>query len=106
MSRLATRVRNVDDAELWNTMLLLLPGSISVYYGDEIGMTDSKKVRKGRNEKDNQNVQYGEPDSHRTPMQWSGDEKNAGFTEGIPYLDINDDYKERNFYVRLHKRIQ
>lgn len=49
MKRLATRVRSVSDAELWNTMLLLLPGSISVYYGDEIGMTDSDKVRETKN---------------------------------------------------------
>lgn len=45
-------------------------------------------------------MQYDEPDSHRTPMQWNSDKKHAGFTTGEPYLQVNDDYKERNFYVR------
>ena len=34
-------------------------------------------------------------DSARTPIPWTAD-KNAGFTTGVPWLRINDDYKTCN----------
>jgi maltose alpha-D-glucosyltransferase/alpha-amylase len=51
--------------ELLNSLLLTLPGSPIIYYGDEIGMGD--------------NVHLGDRDGVRTPMQWSR-ERNAGFS--------------------------
>jgi maltose alpha-D-glucosyltransferase/alpha-amylase len=51
--------------ELLNSLLLTLPGSPIIYYGDEIGMGD--------------NVHLGDRNGVRTPMQWSGD-RNAGFS--------------------------
>ena len=41
-----------------NGLLLSLPGSPILYYGDEIGMGD--------------NVYLGDRNGVRTPMQWSG----------------------------------
>uniref|UniRef100_A0A914VE08 alpha-glucosidase n=1 Tax=Plectus sambesii TaxID=2011161 RepID=A0A914VE08_9BILA len=41
-SRLATRVNDRATAELLTFVQLLLPGAVNVYYGDEIGMMDSK----------------------------------------------------------------
>ena len=55
--------------ELLNGLLLSLPGTPVVYYGDEIGMGD--------------NVYLGDRNSVRTPMQWSGD-RNAGFSHANP----------------------
>ncbi len=51
--------------ELLNSLLLSMPGTPVVYYGDEIGMGD--------------NVYLGDRDGVRTPMQWTGD-RNAGFS--------------------------
>ncbi|MFD3163266.1 maltose alpha-D-glucosyltransferase [Herpetosiphon sp. NSE202] len=51
--------------ELMNSMLLSLPGSPIIYYGDEIGMGD--------------NIYLGDRNGVRTPMQWNGD-RNAGFS--------------------------
>src|SRR3954447_5525987 len=51
--------------ELLNGLLMSLPGTPVVYYGDEIGMGD--------------NVYLGDRNGVRTPMQWSGD-RNAGFS--------------------------
>src|SRR5204862_3930939 len=66
--------------ELMNGLLLTLPGSPIIYYGDEIGMGD--------------NVYLGDRDGVRTPMQWSRD-RNAGFSEaehGKPlYLPVITD---------------
>ncbi|MCB1013892.1 MAG: putative maltokinase, partial [Acidimicrobiales bacterium] len=55
--------------ELLNGLLLALPGTPVIYYGDEIGMGD--------------NVYLGDRDSVRTPMQWSPD-RNAGFSTANP----------------------
>ena len=55
--------------ELMNGLLMSLPGSPILYYGDEIGMGD--------------NVYLGDRNSVRTPMQWSGG-VNAGFSTADP----------------------
>jgi maltose alpha-D-glucosyltransferase/alpha-amylase len=52
--------------ELMNALLMSMPGTPVVYYGDEIGMGD--------------NIYLGDRSGVRTPMQWS-DDKNAGFSE-------------------------
>ena len=51
--------------ELFYGLLLSLPGSPILYYGDEIGMGD--------------NVYLGDRDGVRTPMQWNAD-RNGGFS--------------------------
>jgi maltose alpha-D-glucosyltransferase/alpha-amylase len=51
--------------ELLNSLLLSMPGTPVIYYGDEIGMGD--------------NVYLGDRDGVRTPMQWSSD-RNGGFS--------------------------
>jgi len=51
--------------ELMTGLLLSLPGTPIVYYGDEIGMGD--------------NIFLGDRNGVRTPMQWTGD-RNAGFS--------------------------
>jgi maltose alpha-D-glucosyltransferase/alpha-amylase len=55
-----------EQSELFHAMLLSLPGTPIIYYGDEIGMGD--------------NIYLGDRDGVRTPMQWSGD-RNAGFSQ-------------------------
>ena len=55
--------------ELLNALLLSLPGSPVIYYGDEIGMGD--------------NIYLGDRNGVRTPMQWSAD-RNAGFSQANP----------------------
>ncbi len=50
--------------ELLNSLLLSMPGTPTLYYGDEIGMGD--------------NIYLGDRDGVRTPMQWSID-RNGGF---------------------------
>jgi maltose alpha-D-glucosyltransferase/alpha-amylase len=55
--------------ELMNGLLMSLPGSPIMYYGDEIGMGD--------------NVYLGDRNSVRTPMPWNGG-FNAGFSSADP----------------------
>lgn len=68
--RLAPLLENDrNQLELFTAMLLSLPGSPVLYYGDEIGMGD--------------NIWLGDRDAVRTPMQWSPD-RNAGFSRSDP----------------------
>jgi maltose alpha-D-glucosyltransferase / alpha-amylase len=55
--------------KLMNSLLLSMPGSPILYYGDEIGMGD--------------NVFIGDRNGVRTPMQWTSD-RNAGFSRADP----------------------
>jgi maltose alpha-D-glucosyltransferase/alpha-amylase len=55
--------------ELMNYLLLSMPGTPVIYYGDEIGMGD--------------NIHLGDRDGVRTPMQWSPD-RNGGFSRAEP----------------------
>ena len=75
--RLAPLLDNSRDLlELFTTLLLSLPGSPVLYYGDEIGMGD--------------NIYLGDRDGVRTPMQWTGD-RNGGFSRCDParlYLPV------------------
>jgi maltose alpha-D-glucosyltransferase / alpha-amylase len=68
--RLAPLMENDPDRiKLMNSMLLSMPGSPIIYYGDEIGMGD--------------NIFLGDRNAVRTPMQWSPD-RNAGFSRADP----------------------
>lgn len=81
--------------ELMNILLLSLPGTPVIYYGDEIGMGD--------------NYYLGDRNGVRTPMQWNSD-RNAGFSKVNPqklflpliidplfhYELINVDNEEKN----------
>lgn len=65
-----------NQLELFTALLLSLPGSPVLYYGDEIGMGD--------------NIWLGDRDAVRTPMQWTPD-RNAGFSACDParlYLPV------------------
>ncbi|MFR9726638.1 maltose alpha-D-glucosyltransferase [Streptomyces sp. MS19] len=68
--RLATLLDNDrDQLQLVTALLLSLPGSPILYYGDEIGMGD--------------NIWLADRDAVRTPMQWTPD-RNAGFSTADP----------------------
>ncbi|MBR2022424.1 MAG: alpha-glucosidase [Mycoplasmataceae bacterium] len=97
-------------------VLHMLQGTPFIYQGEEIGMLNCKfnnleehddieihqmyesiKKENGDYTKD-QHLQYVAKmnrDNARTPMQWNKD-LNAGFTNGKPWLKINENYKEIN----------
>ena len=68
--RLAPLLENDQERiKLMNGMLLSMPGTPVLYYGDEIGMGD--------------NIFLGDRDGVRTPMQWTSD-RNGGFSRADP----------------------
>jgi maltose alpha-D-glucosyltransferase/alpha-amylase len=80
--------------ELMNGMLMSLPGTPIIYYGDEIGMGD--------------NVNLGDRNGVRTPMQWDGG-WNGGFSSADPEmvyspLMLNPVYGFQALNVQSQKR--
>ncbi|UOR13754.1 glycoside hydrolase family 13 protein [Halobacillus amylolyticus] len=96
------------------TLYFLMQGTPFIYQGQEIGMTNVQfasiedyddvaiknlyhhEIEAGKSHREIMEViwQTGR-DNSRTPMQWTG-ERNAGFTEGEPWIGINPNHKEIN----------
>ena len=116
-----------DDKQYWKasaqmlaTCLHMLKGTPFIYQGEEIGMTnitlehiDAYKDIETLNaykryteelgftsEKMMRFIHKKSRDNARTPMQWNS-LPNAGFTTGMPWFDVNENYKEINVESQL-----
>lgn len=102
-----------ESAKMLGTILHGMQGTPYIYQGEEIGMTnvkfaleDYKDVETINMVKEKQEAGWSMEkimagiyakgrDNARTPMQWSKD-KNAGFSESTPWLNVNPNYPEIN----------
>lgn len=101
-------------AKMLATILHMQKGTPYIYQGEEIGMTNVKfdsiedykdietlnmykeRIDKGYDRNHIMNSIYVKSrDNARTPMQWSK-EQNGGFTKGIPWIRVNENYKDIN----------
>lgn len=101
-------------AKMLATIYFLLKGIPFIYQGEEIGMTNVKyesiedyndissvdqynsAIKDGLSKEEALAAVYRRSrDNGRSPMQWDSS-KNAGFTEGNPWLKVNDNYKHIN----------
>jgi len=119
-ARLVNRFGNPSPAfrtpstQMLNTFILSMRGTPYTYYGDEIGMTnidmpnieeyedvDAKgKYKSALAAGEDMNefmkvLNYSSRENGRTPMQWNNTE-HAGFTTGIPWKKVNENYTEIN----------
>lgn len=104
----------VKSATMLATVLHCLKGTPYIYQGEEIGMTNVKFERLEQYKdieslnfykvKTESGVSHDEMmaaihengrDNARTPMQWSR-EKNAGFSSGKPWIEVNPNHVEIN----------
>lgn len=90
-----------DAIDKLSMLIILLPGSVVTYYGEEIGMVDNEISWEdtvdpwGCNAGPDRYHLFSR-DPERTPMQWSS-EDGAGFTTGNKtWLPINPNHKEVN----------
>ena len=103
-----------ESAKMLATVLHGLQGTPYVYQGEEFGMTNPyfDKIEKYRDvestniykilldkgcseEEAIEILMQKSRDNSRTPVQWD-DSKNAGFTEGTPWISVPENYKEIN----------
>lgn len=117
--RVVSRMGNEDlywkeSAKMLAAAIHMMRGTPYVYQGEELGMTnahynDISQYRdvesmnyykilldQGKTKEQALKVLAARSrDNSRTPMQWS-DDKNAGFTEGTPWIEAPENYKEIN----------
>jgi alpha-glucosidase len=100
-SRIASRI-GVKKARAAALLLLSLPGTLTIYYGEELGMQDvpipADEVQDPA-EKRQPGIGMGR-DPERTPMPWDGSLLSC-FTVGNPWLPIGD--ANRNVNVELSR---
>ena len=97
------RKSNADSkAKIMAALLLTLKGTPFLYYGDEIGMQNAKIPRRKLVDPIGKRFWpfYTGRDKSRTPMQWD-DSTNGGFTNGNPWLPVNNDFYKRNISLQL-----
>ena len=116
-----------NDAEYWyesstalGAMYFFMQGTPFIYQGQEIGMTNVAypsiedyndvadrnlyqiKREEGMSHEEIMNIIWASSrDNSRTPMQWSSAEQ-AGFTNGTPWLKVNDNY----VHINVEKQLQ
>ena len=103
-----------ESAKMLATTIHMMQGTPYIYQGEELGMTDPKFTSidqyrdveslnmynilqaNGKPEEEILEIlRRKSRDNSRTPVQWNG-EKNAGFTEGTPWIETAQNYKELN----------
>ncbi|GAB5051542.1 glycoside hydrolase family 13 protein [Pediococcus ethanolidurans] len=104
----------VKSAKMFAIILHMMKGTPYIYQGEEIGMTNypvkdisevddiesinmyNERISKGFKKADViHSINVKGRDNARTPMQWNN-QKNAGFSTGLPWLHVNQNYPEVN----------
>ena len=108
-----------ESAKMLAGMIHLMRGTPYIYQGEEIGMTNVKfdsiydyndikginiykeKLKEGLTKEEALKYVWAvSRDNSRTPMQWD-DSINSGFTEGKPWINVNENYKNINVQAQL-----
>jgi alpha-glucosidase len=94
--RITSRI-GLQQAKIAAMLLLTLRGTPTIYYGDEIAMTDVPIPKDEIQDPQGLNMpgKNLSRDPERTPMQWDSSE-NAGFTRAKPWLRLSASYKRKN----------
>ncbi len=112
------REYRVESAKMLATMLHGMQGTLYIFQGEELGMTNivlpieehvdietlnvyRERIDLGYDARDVMNsIHARSRDNARTPMQWTAGE-NAGFTAGKPWVPVNPNYSEINAEAAL-----
>ena len=108
-----------ESAKMLASIMHMLPGTPFVFQGEELAMADIRyesiddyddidtknvyreMILSGKSEDEALDIAAAvSRDNARTPMQWTA-ERNAGFSEGTPWLGVNPDYKDVNVEKEL-----
>lgn len=81
--------KSIANSKLASAILLTLPGVPFIYYGEEIGMWGTKA---------------GGDEWVRTPLQWTNNATNGGFTEGSPWWKIIGDQETKNIITQRENK--
>jgi alpha-glucosidase len=114
IARIATRI-GARQARVAAMLLLTLPGTITMYYGEELSLCNvpiPPEMVQDPHEKNEPGLGLGR-DPERTPMPWDAS-LSGGFTTGFPWLPLGDEHEivnvealERDDYsiLRLYRNL-
>ncbi|XP_059084164.1 maltase 2-like [Tigriopus californicus] len=97
--------------EVGMMITMLLPGTMMIYYGDEIGMSDSDAITCEQTQDPYAIPPYGSEcidfpqrsrDPGRAPMQWKNDTY-GGFSDSEPWLPLSSKYLDVNVEIEMGK---
>ncbi len=97
--RLISRI-GADAARVAAMLLLTLRGTPTIYYGDEIAMTEADIAPEDQQDPWGRRLPGAGRDGCRTPMQWDRT-ANAGFSSAATWLPISADHVDRNVAAQL-----
>jgi glycosidase len=80
-----------------NMLKLTLPGTAFVYYGEEIGMTNSNFTTNQQDPAGDIDLKFSR-DPYRTPMQWTNNNDHAGFINESVYRPTSPPWLPVNLY--------
>tara|TARA_R100000656_G_scaffold23106_3_gene20563 strand:- start:288 stop:1901 length:1614 start_codon:yes stop_codon:yes gene_type:complete len=96
VSRVATRWQagSPEQLKAYMAMLLTLRGSVCIYQGEELGLTEAELEYKDLVDPYGINFwpEYKGRDGCRTPMVWHNKEANGGFSDARPWLPVYDEH--------------
>ncbi len=94
----------IPKAKLKAILLMTLKGTPFIYYGEEIGMENTRIARKFLQDKLGKKFWpfYSGRDKARTPMQWD-DSPNAGFSTAKPWLPVNKNFRKINIQNQIQE---
>jgi alpha-glucosidase len=113
-ARIATRI-GTRQARVAAMLLLTLPGTITIYYGEELSLCNvpiPPELVQDPHEKNEPGLGLGR-DPERTPMPWDSS-SSGSFTTGFPWLPLGDEHEivnvealERDDYsiLRLYRNL-
>ncbi len=110
-----------ESAKMLITLMATQNGTLNIYQGDEIGMTnihlkdinqvndvqsrnfyfENLETQKFTNDKALEMINNEGRDNARTPMQWNT-ENNAGFSESEPWLQVNSNFNTINVEQQIN----
>ncbi len=101
VERVLTRWGNGDAsaqrANVLTAMVCSLRGSVCVYQGEELGLTEADVPYESL--RDPYGIafwpQFKGRDGCRTPMPWSDEDAQAGFSHGMPWLPVPEEHRVR-----------
>ena len=97
LSRWGTGDASVRLANLFTAMVCSLRGSVCIYQGEELGLTEADVPYESL--RDPYGIafwpQFKGRDGCRTPMPWSDADAQAGFSHGMPWLPVPEEHRAR-----------
>ena len=94
-----------DQQKLYAALLLTLKGSVCLYQGEELGLTEADVAYEDLQDPYGKEFwpKFKGRDGARTPFPWNGDSPNAGFSSGKTWLPVAPEHVQQSANSQEHE---